>query len=142
MGITPNFNSNDLNRMQREIERQSLEKAVKAFEYIGETLIAHARDNVGFTDQTGNLRSSIGYVLFVNGRIHKSNYTGTSEGNAEGKQLALEVKANIPNQPIVLVCTAGMNYAYSVETKGYNVLAATENYAQGVTQQLLRQLLK
>ena len=142
MGIKPNFNSKDLRKLQDQIEQNMFQQAIKAYQYIGEKLISHAREKVGFTDQTGNLRSSIGYILFVNGQVYNSNYLGSSEGQAEGKKLASDIKAGIPKQPIVLVCTAGMNYAYQVETKGYNVLSATENYAESVVKSLLEKLLK
>ena len=141
MGINPNFNNNDLYKLQKEIERQVFERAVKAFQYIGEMLIIHARTNVGFMDQTGNLRSSIGYILFVDGRVYKEAYSGNSEGMLSGKNLAKEIKSTISNERIVLVCTAGMNYALYVESKGYNVLTATENYAKSVVKSLLKQLL-
>lgn len=142
MGIRANFNNNDLNKLQQQIIDEVFQKSIKAFQYIGEMLIAHARTNVGFMDQTGNLRSSIGYVLFVNGQVYKEAYSGSAEGVKAGKDIAKEIKATIQREPIVLVCTAGMNYALLVESRGYNVLTATENYAQSVVKSLLNQLMK
>lgn len=142
MGIRANFNNNDLNKLQQQIIDEVFQKSIKAFQYIGEMLIAHARTNVGFMDQTGNLRSSIGYVLFVNGQVYKEAYSGSAEGVKAGKDIAKEIKATIQRESIVLVCTAGMNYALLVESRGYNVLTATENYAQSVVKSLLNQLMK
>lgn len=142
MGINPNFNNKDLNKLQQQITNDLFQKTIKAFQYIGEMLVIHAKEKVGFTDKTGNLRSSIGYVLFVNGVVYSSGYSGNSEGQAHGKALAADLLATIPKQPVVLICTAGMNYALNVEAKGYNVLTATENEAKNIAKSVFNQLLK
>lgn len=145
MGLKPNFNNRDLQRMQREIENQVFQKAVRGFKYLGEIFVSHAKENVGFTDQTGNLKSSIGYVLFVNGQIHKETYELHKkgyEGLKKGPEIAKEIYSTLRRNPIVLVFVAGMNYALSVESKGYNVLTATENETKIHAKNMFRNFMR
>ncbi|QES93152.1 hypothetical protein F0358_10755 [Empedobacter brevis] len=142
MGIKPNFSNKDLDKLNQIIIDDTLQKCIKAYLVLGESVVSHAKDSVGFTDRSGNLRSSIGYVLFVNGQVHKEFYEGKAVGTSEGKQFARELASKVRKAPIVLVFTAGMNYAYSVESKGYNVLAASENYAKQVADLIIKQMMK
>lgn len=142
MGIKPNFSNKDLDKLNQIIIDDTLQKCIKAYLVLGESVVSHAKQSVGFTDRSGNLRSSIGYVLFVNGQVYKEFYEGKAVGTSEGKQFACELASKARKAPIVLVFTAGMNYAYSVESKGYNVLAASENYAKQVADLIIKQMMK
>ncbi|MDM1547380.1 hypothetical protein HX096_05835 [Empedobacter falsenii] len=145
MGIKPNFSNKDLDKLNQIIIDDTLQKCIKAYLVLGESVVSHAKDSVGFTDRSGNLRSSIGYVLFVNGQVYREAYTLHKEGHEgliEGKQFARELASKARKAPIVLVFTAGMNYAYSVESKGYNVLSASENYAKQVADLIIKQMMK
>ena len=42
---------------------------INVLERIGQECIIEACNNGNYTDQTGNLRSSIGYAIFNNGKI-------------------------------------------------------------------------
>ncbi|WP_313386902.1 hypothetical protein [Chishuiella sp.] len=141
MGLKANFSNNDLNNFHKKIEQDILNKSIEAYKYLGELIVSHAKNNVGFKDQTGNLKSSIGYVLFVNGQVYKESYEGKQEGMKAGKDIARELVSSLRKMPIVLVITAGMNYAYQVETKGYNVITGSENYAKQTAETIIRQLL-
>jgi len=142
MGIKPNFSNKDLDKLNQKIIDDTLQKCIKAYLYLGENVVSHAKEKVGFTDQTGNLRSSIGYVLFVNGQVYKEFYEGKAVGTSEGKQFARELASRAKKAKLVLVFTAGMNYAYSVESRGYNVLAASENYTKQVADIIIKQMMK
>ena len=141
MGLKANFSNSDLKNFHKKIEREVFNKSIEAYKYLGELIVAYAKNNVEFTDQTGNLRSSIGYVLFVNGQVYKESYEGKQEGMKAGKDIARELVSSLRRMPIVLVITAGMNYAYQVETKGYNVITGSENYAKQTAETIIRQLL-
>lgn len=144
MGLTPKFNDNDLKKLEKSILDDLMQRSIRAALYIGEQLVIHAKTNVGFMDQSGNLRSSIGYVLFVDGQVKAENYVSFSNDNTgieKGKALAIDIASTIKSR-IVLVVTAGMNYAHYVEAKGYNVLTATEQEAKQTAKRLLTQLLK
>lgn len=73
-----------------------------------------------FTDQTKNLRNSIGYVIYKDGRPVKQNVQGGDGGVAA--KLAL---GQVPTKSgYVLVVVAGMNYASYLESMGYNVITS------------------
>lgn len=119
---------------EAQIEKQMLAWAANnekqfiiALEYLGEEFVNRARSNNTYLDQTGNLRSSIGYVIAKNGRILKRNYKqlgDANEGVTMGMNLADEAVAEHSNG-IVLIVTAGMKYGLYVETMGYDVLTGS-----------------
>ena len=92
----------------------------------GEKFIDIARRNGSYKDQTGNLRSSIGYIIAKNGEVVAENFTesekGTDKttGKYKGRRLAEEVSLS-HSGGYVLVGVAGMEYAAAVEAKGYEV---------------------
>ena len=102
-------------------------KFIQALSYIGEEFVNRARMVNSYEDQTGNLRSSIGYVIAKNGFVIKRNYVQIMEGDegvTKALNLADEAAAENPNG-IVLIVTAGMQYALYVETMGYDVLSGS-----------------
>lgn len=143
MGIeqtTPNdeidaYIQQHLERMERTI--------VKSLSYIGEKCVKQARDHAAFTDQTGNLRSSIGYVVIKEGVVvQESSFEQVkngSEGVQSGKVFIHNVAAKFP-RGIVLVVMAGMNYAASVEARNLNVLTSAELLAEQQIPRLMKKL--
>ena len=113
-----------------EVERQIIESLCR----IGEEVVTLAKlipSERGFTDRTGNLRSSIGYVVCKDGQPIKIAFEavkGGHEGVHTGQKLALEVGAN--SEGYTLVVVAGMNYAVYVESKGRDVLTSAEKEAE------------
>lgn len=98
--------------------------------YIGESAVRHARQNHSYKDQTGNLTSSIGYVVYEDDKpIQMSQFervvgtdTNTQQNGSEvGRQFAEQV-AKVAKQKHKLVIVAGMEYAEAVQAKGYEVL--------------------
>ena len=77
-----------------------------------------------FRSQTGNLRSSIGYIIARDGNILKENIEGKSEGRTQAKKIAEEVLKE-SKKGFVLICVAGMEYAVAVESKGYDVITGS-----------------
>ncbi len=111
--------------------------------YVGEQCLTEARSTNSYKDQTGNLRSSIGYIIVKDGRvIRQSDFavvrTG-SQGKSEGEQFARSL-ANKFSDGIVLIVVAGMNYASYVSAKGYNVLDSAELLADRLVPSILKQL--
>ena len=145
MAIKAQFTKNDVRKrfddFLKEVERAQIE----ALERLGEQCVTHARDipaDVGFADRTGNLRSSIGYVIFKDGQAIRQNYEQVLEANEgiqAGQRLAEEVGSN--TKGICLVVTAGMNYATYVEAKGRDVLASAETLAQRELPKVLQDLI-
>lgn len=163
MGITArNTNSqsvlNELKRGHRTIENG----IIRILQMAGEKFVTDARDALkisgdweqriltakemtkgrtqpkwgDYLDQTGNLRSSIGYFVLNDGEIVKGEFSGTAEGIAAGRQALELVKVKRGYQ---LIGVAGMDYASYVESKGYNVISAQSVVAiEGLEQSLLK----
>lgn len=110
---------------------------VRALSLLGEMCVIEAKDRpqeYSWFDQSGNLRSSIGYVIAHNGKIIKysefSQVKGGNEGVKEGKNLAVEI-AKQYTSGYVLVVVAGMSYAEYVEAMdNKDVLASSELFAR------------
>lgn len=122
---------------------KALEVIVNTFLYVGESCIREARDNGSYMDQTGNLRSSIGYVVVVDGQIVRKNVVNLVKNGTEGTKEAeafLERLASEHSSGICLIVVAGMNYASYVEGRGYNVLTSAELLAERLVPQLLEQI--
>ncbi|MCM1066803.1 MAG: hypothetical protein NC418_04415 [Muribaculaceae bacterium] len=112
-------------------------------QYVGERCLNAARETNSYKDQTGNLRSSLGYVIASDGKIIKqSNFEVVKKGGRGAKsgiQFAKEVVRQFP-EGVVLVMVAGMNYASYVAAKGYNVLDSAELLADKLVPKILKQL--
>ncbi|PKO97169.1 MAG: hypothetical protein CVU12_01400 [Bacteroidetes bacterium HGW-Bacteroidetes-7] len=147
MSIHPKFQPSDVRtRFDRFIE--AIEKRqVLRLQYLGEMCVKHAREvpaSIGFTDQTGNLRSSIGYMIFKNGvAIHEGfEQVGEgSEGVMAGQALAKRVGSK-HTEGIALVVTAGMKYAIHLESKGRDVLTSAESLAKQELPKMVEELKK
>lgn len=134
MGITSNFKGNideTFRAFLAEVERQIIESLCRVGEEAAKLakLIPPER---GFNDQTGNLRSSIGYVVVKDGKPVNVSFGAVKGGHAgvnEGQRLALQVGSNYTDG-YALVVVAGMNYAVHVESKGRDVLTSAEKFAE------------
>lgn len=115
---------------------------INVLERIGQECITEARNNGNYIDQTGNLRSSIGYAIFNNGKIISSSsfesIKNGKEGQKQGRDLVKSLVSEF-NQNIVLIVVAGMNYAAYVETKR-NVISSSELLAKQQAKIILEKL--
>ncbi|MFZ4548944.1 MAG: hypothetical protein ACOYN4_15955 [Bacteroidales bacterium] len=140
--LKPNFTIQDLTRhMNKSIDK--IEKAiVMRLVRLGEECVNKARTERGYTDRTGNLVSSVGYVVVANGEIISKGFEsskGSTDGVEKGRKLAERLSADFPTG-YALIVVAGMDYAYHVEAGGRNVLSTAENYAKQRLPELLKQL--
>ena len=80
-------------RAKEEYDR----KAVEWLSALGERVVKYAREHGSYTDHTGNLRNSIGYVVVQYGRIiaesFKYNRRVRPDGNPKGNKGADEAHA-------------------------------------------------
>lgn len=110
---------------------------------VGEQVLNQARSTNSYKDQTGNLRSSIGYVVAVDGEVVQSSsfevVKDGADGSRDGKSYALDLVKQFP-EGIVLIVVAGMNYASYVSAKGYDVLDSSEVLADRLVPEILKQL--
>jgi len=116
------------------------EAIIQRLQFLGEKCLTEARTNKTYTDQTGNLTSSIGYVILYEGRqIFTNGFEGEGEGSGKGRQLANDLFKNY-GTGYALIVVAGMNYAAHVEARGYNVLASAEQLAEKELPKMLKAL--
>lgn len=135
------------------ILKQSLEivryEILRALSYLGEQCVIKVRDrsaNESWIDQTGNLRSSIGYAIYEKGRKEIESafkiVKKGREGSAEGKKMIDEL-AGLYSDTYALVVIAAMNYAEYVEAKdNKDVLASTELFARKEVSKYLNKALQ
>lgn len=125
-------------------QEKAREGAITALNYVGLECIKEARQSGKYTDQSGNLRSSINYAIIENGLIMKKGAferVKPTATNAETQGNALINKlAGTYNSGLVLVVVAGMEYAAYVEARGYNVLNSAETLAKTLVPKMIKQL--
>lgn len=85
---------------------------------IGEECINIARNSGNYTDQSGNLRSSVGYLIVQDGKVKAEagfeKVKDGDEGVKTGKRAVREVAKEFPTHSVLIV-VAGMNYGIYVE---------------------------
>lgn len=145
MGIEAQFTRNDLQQRFDVFLQEIQNLQIEALQYLGEKCVTHARSiptEQGFKDQTGNLRSSIGYAVFVDGVAVHSFYDVVKDG-AVGAKAGQELAEKVGGQTkgVCLVVTAGMNYALYVESKGRDVIASAEQLAERELPRMLEELI-
>lgn len=137
----------DINKLiMSEIDRVEL-LTVRAFSRLGDECVKVARDRApeaSWIDRTGNLRSSIGYVIAHNGKIiHYSDFKQVKQGN-EGTKVGKDLATEIVKRTVgdyVLVVVAGMNYAEYVEARdNKDVLATPELFAKKELPKMMEKL--
>lgn len=147
MGIRMTTKLSEVHDMlMREAERVE-RLTIRALSKLGEQCVTKIRDRAGdksWYDQTGNLRSSVGYVIAHNKNIIQystfNQVKQGSEGVKTGKDLAKELAKRYSNN-YVLIVVAGMNYAEFVEAMdNKDVLASTKLWASEQVPLMLEKL--
>lgn len=145
MGIVPRFSRQELKVMLADRVNQINLAILTQLRFLGEKCVNHARQidkKIGFEDQSGNLRSSIGYVIYLNGKPIGENFEkvkGGDEGIEKGRKLAKEVAGKYP-RGFLLVVVAGMEYALYVEANNRDVLTSAEHLAEKELPGMLKQI--
>lgn len=116
---------------------------VRTMCYVGERCLTAARKSKSYRDITGNLRSSVGYVVSVDGNVVNGSDFDTvktgDKGTMEGYQYACSLVSQFP-QGICLIVVAGMDYAAYVTAKGKDVLTSAEQLAEQLVPKMLSKL--
>ena len=124
--------------IEQYIEEQlalKVERLINNLSYIGEGALRIAREQGSYTDRTGNLRNSTGYVIAVDGQIIAR--AGFSSKNEDGAAFAEQLARTTEGKAVLVVC-AGMNYATYVSARGYDVLDSAEIEAKVLAEKLLK----
>ncbi len=149
MGIKANFTAADVHQMTQEKLQKINDAILFRLKELGDRCVNQARDFGDYTDQSTNLRSSVGYIILADGEVVQSDFRKSgivrkpekgdgSEGLEKARSFAMSLAGNYP-KGCVLIVVAGMNYAAYVETRR-NVLSSAEHLAQTELPKLLSQL--
>lgn len=143
MSIKQTTPQSEINRYIDERVERIKKAIIYNLRYIGEACVNAARDSGSYTDRTGNLRSSVGYVIVCDGKIMEaSDFDVVKEGGKgakEGARFAKEAARQFP-EGIVLIVVAGMNYAAYVSARGYDAIDSAELLADKLVPQMLHRL--
>lgn len=134
MGLKANFTILDIQNFVKS-KRQIIDQTIiQRYQFAGDQFVINARTktetNGGFGDITGNLRSSIGYIILKDGKVITSEFQEAATGSdrvtgvTAGESIAEEVGAKYP-KGFVLIAVAGMSYAAAVESKGKDVITGS-----------------
>ena len=124
-----------LERLERAVVHQLM--------YAAEACVAKARLSHTYRDRTGNLTSSIGAVVAVDGRVVGSTdfdrILSADGGPTDGREYATRIAAGFPGK-IALVVVAGERYALYVSNRGYDVIDSAKLEARQILPLLMAQL--
>ena len=143
MGLIPGFSQSGINKQIDRFVLSIEQRIIYTLAMVGESFVNDARNKTpaegSFIDQTGDLRSSIGYVVAKNGDILTAKFEGkTAEGKAQGQKIADEVLRKNP-VGIILVVVAGMEYACAVESKGKDVITGSIPAAKALLKKKIKE---
>lgn len=135
--ITADFDLSALDKLIDQKVDTWLDSIMEKYRKAGKQFTERARSRTkaahhSFGNITWNLRSSIGYLLVYNGVVKESYFPtlqGAPEGSGKGDEYAREIASYVNDgQGVLLVCVAGMEYAYFVQSKGYDVIKGSSVY--------------
>ena len=152
MGVTANIDISQIrDQLEREV-RKNIHRVIASLQYVGETVVNEIRTShiSDWNDRTGNLRSSVGYILSVDGQpMNMSGFErvdgpdrekSTEDGSESGRAYAQSLCSLYP-KGIALIVVAGMEYAAYVEAmENKVVLAQGEIEARKLVSEMLQEL--
>lgn len=120
-GLTPLWKKSDIRKLFDKLGERAEFVIMDLLQRTGEEFVKIARLEGNYIDHTGNLRSSIGYVIVKDGSIAGRNFqvseqagTDKQTGKREGEQLAMDLVRTF-TKGYVMIGVAGMKYAVIVE---------------------------
>lgn len=136
-GLTPLWKKSDIRKLFDKLAERTEFVIMDLLQRTGEEFVKVARLSGQYIDHTGNLRSSIGYVIVKDGNIVGRNFqlsekegTDKQTGKREGEQLAMDLVKTF-SKGYVLIGVAGMKYAVFVEAmENKDVLTNAANKAE------------
>ena len=142
MGISAKFNVGDVSAKVEAFQEQLNNAILLMLQYLGESLVKYAKESHNYTDRTGNLTNSIGYVVVHNKKaISFGGLNQPGEGSESGMKVAMKM-ADETLSAFSLIIVAGMNYAAYVEAIGYNVILPAELKAKTEFPAMMEKLIK
>ena len=152
MGIEMKMDMRQIRDILNREAQKHLQRTITLLQYVGETVVNEIRTShiSDWNDKSGNLRSSIGYIITMDGKPITMSAFGkvvgpepdpdAPDGSQEGKDYASQLAALYPSG-IALIVVAGMEYASYVERRDNKVvLAQGEIEAKWLVEQMIREL--
>lgn len=147
MAIVSRFTLKDVSAELQSYAKRAESVVLSNLQRLGEQVVIHVKDRPGsesWYDQTGNLRSSIGYVIGKDGAItHTGGFAPVlngTDGVSEGKQYAKEIASTLSGKYFLIV-VAGMNYASYVEDmENKDVLASATLLAEKELPKMIKRI--
>lgn len=136
--MKPKFTAAGISKKFANAEKRLDLVVIRELQLLGEKIVNLCRDLDTYMDQTGNLRASIGYQIYVNFTLHSENFVtnpgrgtdtgeiGKNNGEAEAKNLGETIVSSYYS----LIVVAGMDYAEEVEARDYAVITPGEQLAE------------
>ena len=140
--------------IEEEIRKKKNE-IIQRLAYLGEQCVTIAKRKISsaglpyYKDRTANLKSSIGYVILIDGIIVMNGKFrqeppvdkrySIENGAEKGQEFADKIASRYP-KGIVLLIVAGMNYAEAVMARDYDVLDSAELNAENKMEDILKKL--
>ncbi len=143
-GFIPQF-GNVVGSVFKEFQESIHTDVLRKLQYAGEEFVNASRSNSTYLDDTGNLRSSIGYIILLNGKVIDISFkkqSGSSDGDLgklQGMTVASEIASQYPTG-YALIGVAGMEYAASVEAHGFDVITGGANKAITTLKSILNEI--
>lgn len=145
LAIKPNFSRDFIKKNIEDFLKRLDQAILMRLQRVGEAFIINCRNNANFGDRTGNLRSSIGYVVLKNGKAHVRGgfipVKGAKEGATIGQQALARIAEQYP-QGWVLIGIAGMSYGIFVEARGFSVITPFAFEAKAELEAAIQELQK
>jgi len=138
MPLIPGFRQGDVDRRIDRFKVNIEQRIIWTLAMAGEKFVNDARSTRTYQDQTGNLRSSIGYIIARDGNVIQENIEGKAEGTAQARKIANEVLRK-NNKGFILIGFAGMEYAAAVEAKGYDVITGSVPAAKALLKSKIKE---
>lgn len=144
MSISVKFSLGDIYAKVDKQTDANINMLVDRMLYIGEQCVNTARESGSYNNITGNLRSSIGYIVLHDGEVVKRSssqaYSGTKGDGSEGVSASktfLDELIMEDHTGITLIVVAGMKYAIFVEAiHNKDVLTSAKLIAENLLKQL------
>lgn len=151
MGIEPNFNMNDINSYLQGKVKMLDELMIRNLNFLGMECVNLAKSLDTYTDRTGNLRNSIGYIVLKHGNVVSSMFEAgqrgpefdskETPGEKVGEAFAREIAKDF-QVGYALIVVAGMEYAsYIEDVKHLDVIAPAKSLANVRIKQIAQSIV-
>lgn len=152
--IKAKFSIADIKKSLEQVNEDFEQAIISRLKFVGEKFVINSRNNHTYKDQSGNLTSSIGYVIMKDGKILIADYdTSVKPYLTKKKNLAKYQAVNVSNSLLadiaekfpkgyVLVGIAGMEYAAYVESRNKDVITSSAITAENDLKKSLDELRK